>query len=149
MTEYEEIDESLSVARVEGGFIPTLADTLCAYVWKMGGSAIVDTAVIGGSDETRNLLAGMLFPCPTRCETLYELRSLITKIVIADGLWSGFTPGKPFTEYLRNEDTQSPVYSMRECHILGELVNEATRVFGPLKVYEVTMDLIHNLVMPH
>lgn len=134
------------ITRRKEGYLPSASDILKAYAWRMGVEANADVSVPPGTTEdVRRILVSLLFPAPSRAQTVGEVRSLLAAAVVRDGLWTDFKVGAPFTEYV---DAMGRVYTDEEAEEWGMAFAEALRSLGELELYGVAMDLTETLLMP-
>lgn len=137
------------------GHIPSVSDMLAAYAWRVGGRP-VPIDVDECQDENKRLafrhdLALVLFPAPFKAETDSEVRALIAKVIVADGLWSDFKLGMPFTEYRFSHEDGEPaegVYTMGEATDMGRMFKEAGENVGHIRLLELVLELMTTLTMP-
>lgn len=137
------------------GYIPTIDEIFAVYGWRMDAHAPPQSSPEAGTEQLRRDMQEMFFPLPVDVETDHELKSLIAKVVVGDGLWSSFVPGKPFNEYfydytppVSNDVQKMRVYSDEQAKQLGEMFAKALEVHGPAKLWETCLELAHVMIMP-
>lgn len=129
------------------GYVPQLGDVLKAYAWRVSAQYAPwpDGTDADGHRDVARKLVHLLFPLPLDVETDYELRCLLTKVMVGDGLWGDFKPGMPFDQYMFNGER---VYTDAEAMQLGELFDIARFNLGEAAVYEATEALANAILMP-
>jgi hypothetical protein len=133
-------------AVLKNGYVASSHLLLKAYVWRMGGDVNVDFVEFKNNDEdTNKLLCKLMFPLPYAVELECEVRALIAKIVVADGLWN-FTLGAPFNHYTNDDGVQ--IYTDDEARQIGELFVSAVDSVGYVKTMNMVAELMQILVMP-
>jgi len=137
----------------KSGHLPTIEELLSAYVWRMNGSSadttmVLDADTLGGLDDgepCRKFMSALLFPLPVEVELECEVRALIAKVVIADGLWCNFQLGAPFDIYRDEKD--ECIYSTSEAIQLGEMFQAALTSVGFQSVQQMVVDLLWTILM--
>jgi hypothetical protein len=128
-------------------YLPCVGDLLKAFVWRVGGESSPDPGTVGeGDPSVRELLAETLFPTPWRAETEYEVRCLLARVQVGDGLWSSFKLGAPFDVYRTPGGER--VYSDDQASDLGRMFEDAYRSVGPVRLYELACGLVDCLLLP-
>jgi hypothetical protein len=149
-----ELIDKFPLARArKTGHLPTIEELLSAYVWRMNGTnadttLTLDATILGGmtnEDSCRKFMSALLFPLPTEVELECEVRALIAKVIVADGVWCNFVLGAPFDIYL-NESGEC-MYTNEEAIQLGQMFSMAVANVGFENVQQMVVNILLTILM--